>query len=30
MSSTFDGAKLNVRFTEGALPEISIDGKTGE
>jgi hypothetical protein len=26
---TFDGAKLNVRFKQGALPEISIDGKTG-
>jgi CubicO group peptidase (beta-lactamase class C family) len=27
---TFDGDKLNVRFKLGALPEISIDGKTGE
>ena len=26
---TFDGDKLNVRFKFGALPEISINGKTG-
>jgi hypothetical protein len=26
---TFDGDKLNVRFKVGALPEISINGRTG-